>query len=160
MARRNCHFAKRRLPCCAGLAPRQRAFQALYPTIPHLFCKMLDHGFGIVRGAKSATAHVQISCVYVPDTFHSAMRPYELILVRLSTDILCAAAAESPERKGNTLAVRLALRCLMPYCRQRWPLVAYWEAAGDDHPIGRSQNMMASYHAIVRQLRRSGAWRD
>lgn len=88
------------------------------------------------------------------------MRPHELILVRLSTDILCAAVGESPERKVDTPAVRLALRCLMPYCRNRKALVWYWESARDDHPIGRSQNIFAAYNAIVRQLRRSGAWRD
>ncbi len=67
---------------------------------------------------------------------------------------------EAGAGKVDTLAVRLALRCLLPYCPQTWPLTAYWEGAAGDHDIGRAQTVTAAYNGIIRQLRSSGAWKD
>ena len=68
--------------------------------------------------------------------------------------------AEAGAGKVDTLAVRLALRCLLPYCPQTWPLTAYWEGAAGDHDIGRAQTVTAAYNGIIRQLRSAGVWKD
>jgi hypothetical protein len=56
----------------------------------------------------------------------------------------------------DTDAVRLALRCLMPFCAERWPLVTFWDAAGQEQTIGRSQGTSAAYNAILVQLEAGG----
>lgn len=76
------HFARRRLPRRACCRSRQRAFQSLYPTFPHFLGKQFDQCLRLVRGAMSAAGHVRNSRVFVPDMLHSAMQPYELILLR------------------------------------------------------------------------------
>ena len=57
--------------------------------------------------------------------------------------------------RTQTRGVALALWDLRPWCPDEW-LVAFWEAAGSDHDIGRSQGLHAAYNGIVRQVR-SGA---
>jgi len=54
--------------------------------------------------------------------------------------------------------VRLALSCLLAHCPEKWPLVLYWDAAGQDNDIGRAQGVTAAFNGIVRQLRRSGCY--
>lgn len=56
----------------------------------------------------------------------------------------------------QTRGVALALWVLRGRCPDEW-LVAFWEAAGSDHEIGRRQGVHAAYNGIVRQLRTSGA---
>ena len=58
--------------------------------------------------------------------------------------------------KVQTRGVALALWVLRGRCPDEW-LVAFWEAAGSDHEIGRSQGLHAAYNGIVRQLRSNGA---
>lgn len=60
-----------------------------------------------------------------------------------------AAASKS---KAQTRGVALALWVLRSRCHDEW-LIAFWEAAGSDHEIGRSQGMHAAYNGIVRQVR-------
>jgi hypothetical protein len=74
--------------------------------------------------------------------------------------ILREAMRQSGEQRADTVPVRLALRCLWPHCPERWPLVTFWEAAGQPNEIGRSQGVTAGFNAIVRQLRRSGSYQD
>lgn len=62
-----------------------------------------------------------------------------------------AAAREQMQTRG----VALALWDLRQWCPDDW-LVAFWEAAGSDHDIGRSQGLHAAYNGIVRQVRTSG----
>lgn len=62
-----------------------------------------------------------------------------------------AAAREQMQTRG----VALALWDLRQRCPDDW-LVAFWEAAGSDHDIGRSQGLHAAYNGIVRQVRTSG----
>ena len=88
------------------------------------------------------------------------MRKHDRIIVELTVAILRAGVAECGRAKVDTPAIRLALRCLLPHCRERWPLVSYWEGAGGDHELGRAQTVTAAFNGIVRQLRQSGAWRD
>lgn len=56
----------------------------------------------------------------------------------------------------QTRGVRLALWVLRGRCPDEW-LVAFWEAAGSDHAIGRSQGLHAAYNGIVRQVRSGGS---
>jgi hypothetical protein len=43
---------------------------------------------------------------------------------------------------------------LRGHCPDEW-LLAFWDAAGAEHPIGRSQSLHASYNGIVRRVRPS-----
>jgi hypothetical protein len=63
-----------------------------------------------------------------------------------------AAAGKGPMQ---TRGVALALWVLRGRCPDDW-LVAFWNAAGSDHEIGRSQGLHAAYNGIVRQVRTSG----
>lgn len=68
-------------------------------------------------------------------------------------DVLREAAAMKSE--ARTRGVALALWVLRGHCPDEW-LVAFWDAAGSDHEIGRSQGMHAAYNGIVRQVRTRG----
>ena len=81
----------------------------------------------------------------------------EGILVKLAVDVVREAMEASSAVRGDTSAVRLALRILLPHCPERWPLTMFWESAGQDHVIGREQGMNAAYNGILVQLRRAGA---
>ena len=74
-------------------------------------------------------------------------------IVTLSVDVLRDASARSSERRVDTVAVRLALNCLMRHCPERWPLDLFLESAGQDNDIGRAQGVTAAFNGIVRQLR-------
>jgi hypothetical protein len=68
-------------------------------------------------------------------------------------DVLREAAAMKSQ--ARTRGVALALWVLRGHCPDEW-LVAFWDAAGSDHEIGRSQGMHAAYNGIVRQVRTRG----
>jgi len=63
--------------------------------------------------------------------------------------------ATASKGKMQTRGVALALWVLRGRCPDDW-LVAFWDAAGSDHEIGRSQGLHAAYNGIVRQVRTSG----
>ncbi|CAH0355549.1 MAG: hypothetical protein WA085_15075 [Sphingobium sp.] len=65
---------------------------------------------------------------------------------------------EATAARGQTQSrgVALALWNLRPWVADDW-LVCFWEAAGSDHDIGRSQGLHAAYNGIVRQVRSRGA---
>lgn len=63
--------------------------------------------------------------------------------------------ATAATSRTQSRGVALALWNLRPWCPDEW-LVAFWDAAGSDHDIGRSQGLHAAYNGIVRQLRASG----
>lgn len=73
--------------------------------------------------------------------------------VERALDVLREAAAGP--RKAQTRGVALALWVLRGACPDEW-LVAFWDAAGSDHEIGRSQGLHAAFNGIVRQLRSRG----
>ncbi|RYF14111.1 MAG: hypothetical protein EOO77_14680 [Oxalobacteraceae bacterium] len=81
------------------------------------------------------------------------MSRHQRIIIDLSLYILRAAAARSDKSKVDTAEVRLALRCLIEHCPERWPLVMFWSSAATDHDIGRSQGCTAALNGIVRQLK-------
>ena len=60
----------------------------------------------------------------------------------------------------DTIEVRLALRCLLHHCPDRWPLDLFWDAAKGDNDIGRAQGCTAAFNGIVRQLRLAGRYQD
>lgn len=88
------------------------------------------------------------------------MGRHERVIIELSVAVLRHGVTQCGNARVDTPAVRLALRCLLPHCRERWPLVSYWEGAGGDHELGRAQTVTAAFNGIVRQLRQSGAWRE
>ena len=78
------------------------------------------------------------------------------IVIDLSVRILRAASARSGQSKVDTVEVRLALRCLLHHCPDRWPLAMFWDAASTDNDIGRAQGCTAAFNGVVRQLRLAG----
>ncbi|WP_277969330.1 hypothetical protein [Sphingomonas echinoides] len=83
------------------------------------------------------------------------MHRRQRITIDLAVQILRAAVAASPEQRVDTIAVRLALRVLMPHCPERWPLVAFWDGSSGDNEIGRFQSTNAALNGIMRQLQSS-----
>jgi len=82
---------------------------------------------------------------------------HQRVVIDLAVRILRSAMARSTKVRVDTIEVRLALRCLLPHCPERWPLEMFWDAAGADNDIGRAQGCTAGFNGIVRQLRLSGA---
>ncbi len=81
------------------------------------------------------------------------------IAVDLSLRILRSAMARSGEQRVDTIEVRLALRCLISHCPERWPLDMFGSSAAVEHDIGRAQGCTAAFNGIVRQLRASRSLR-
>lgn len=75
------------------------------------------------------------------------------VVVNLSLRILRNGMVSSGTKRIDTIEIRLALRCLLPHCPERWPLELYWDAAGQENEIGRAQGCTAAFNGIVRQLR-------
>lgn len=83
---------------------------------------------------------------------------HQRVIIDLAIRILRSAMIRSTKARVDTIEVRLALRCLLPHCRERWPLEMFWDAAGAENDIGRAQGCTAGFNGIVRQLRLSGAY--
>ena len=79
-------------------------------------------------------------------------------MIALSVHILRAAVSRCSDGRVDGIEVRLALRCLLPHCPERWPLELYWDAARQENEIGRAQGVTAAFNGIVRQLRRAGRY--
>jgi hypothetical protein len=88
------------------------------------------------------------------------MRRHQRITVDLAVQILRAASARSGEEKVDTVPVRPALRMLWHHRHERWPLVTFWEAAGQKNEIGRAQGTTAAFNGILRQLCRVSAYSE
>ncbi len=85
---------------------------------------------------------------------------HQRVVIALSVAILRSAVAHSASDRVDKVEVRLALRCLLPHCPERWPLELYWDAASQENAIGRAQGVTAAFNGIVRQLRRAGCYED
>ena len=85
---------------------------------------------------------------------------HQRVIIALSIHILRAGVARSGETRVDGMEVRLALRCLLHHCPERWPLESYWDAASQENEIGRSQGVTAAFNGIVRQLRRAGRYEE
>lgn len=70
------------------------------------------------------------------------------VIVSLSHHILRAAMVRSGTAPVAGVEVRLALRCLLPHCPERWPLELFWDAAGQANEIGRAQGTTAAFNGI------------
>jgi hypothetical protein len=85
---------------------------------------------------------------------------HQRVIIDLALRILRAAMVRSTTNKVDTIEVRLALRCLLHHCPDRWPLEMFWDASSGENDIGRAQGCTAGFNGIVRQLRLAGASND
>jgi len=90
----------------------------------------------------------------------STLPRHQRVVIALSVHILRAGVAKCSETTVDGMEVRLALRCLLPHCPERWPLELYWDAASQANEIGRAQGVTAAFNGIVRQLRKAGRYED
>ncbi len=84
------------------------------------------------------------------------MNKNQRTIIDLSLEILEAANRRAGKEKVDTIEVRLALRCLLPFCAERWPLHAFWNGAIGDQDLGRSASTTAALNGIKLQLKASG----
>jgi len=85
---------------------------------------------------------------------------HQRVIIALSVHILRGGVVRCADGRVDSVEVRLALRCLLPHCRERWPLELYWDAAGQGNEIGRAQGVTAAFNGIVRQLRLAGRYEE
>jgi F420-0:gamma-glutamyl ligase-like protein len=85
---------------------------------------------------------------------------HQRVIISLSLHILRSAMVRSGEARVDVVEVRLALRCLLPHCPERWPLELFWDSAAQENEIGRAQGTTAAFNGIVRQLRLAGRHED
>ena len=86
------------------------------------------------------------------------MRRHDRIIVDLAVQILTAHVERAKKDLTSNLAtieVRLALRCLLPYCRERRPLLNYWDVAGRPSN-SRFANLHPALSGMLRQLKELG----
>ena len=82
---------------------------------------------------------------------------HQRVIIDLALRILRAAMVRSTSARVDSIEVRLALRCLLHHCPDRWPLEMFWDSAATENAIGRAQGCTAGFNGIVRQLRSAGA---
>lgn len=85
---------------------------------------------------------------------------HQRVVIALALHILRTGVTRSSKERVNGVEVRLALRCLLTHCPERWPLELYWDAAQQENDIGRAQGVTAAFNGIVRQLRRAGRYEE
>jgi hypothetical protein len=85
---------------------------------------------------------------------------HQQVVIALSLRILRAGVERCGGSRIDGIEVRLALRCLLPYCPEHWPLALYWDAAAQENDIGRAQGVTAAFNGIVRQLRSAHSYVD
>ena len=88
----------------------------------------------------------------------AVLSKHQRVIIALSVHILRGGVVRCAESRVDSIEVRLALRCLLPHCRERWPLELYWDAAKQENEIGRAQGVTAAFNGIVRQLRLAGRY--
>ncbi len=85
---------------------------------------------------------------------------HQRVVIALSVHILRSGVTRCAQSRVDLPEIRLALRCLLPHCPEKWPLTCYWDAASQENEIGRSQGVTAAFNGIVRQLRRAGCYEE
>ncbi|WP_404478943.1 hypothetical protein [Novosphingobium sp. BL-52-GroH] len=90
----------------------------------------------------------------------ATLAKHQRVIIALSVHILRGDVTRCSAARVDTVEVRLALRCLLPHCRERWPLELYWDAARQENEIGRAQGVTAAFNGIVRQLRLAGRYHE
>ncbi len=59
----------------------------------------------------------------------ASLPKHQRVVIALSVHILRSGVSRSSEGRVDGVEVRLALRCLLQHCPERWPLELYWDAA-------------------------------
>lgn len=85
---------------------------------------------------------------------------HQRVVIALALHILRSGVSRCSTSRIDGVEVRLALRCLLRHCPERWPLELYWDAAGQENDIGRAQGVTAAFNGIVHQLRRAGCYEE
>ncbi len=85
---------------------------------------------------------------------------HQRVVIALSVHILRSGVTRCSNMRVDGVEIRLALRCLLPHCPERWPLDLYWDAAAQENEIGRAQGVTAAFNGIVRQLRKAGRYEE
>ena len=85
---------------------------------------------------------------------------HQRVVIALSVHILRGGVARCSDARVDVVEIRLARRCLLPHCPERWPLELYWDAAAQENEIGSAQGVTAAFNGIVRQLRRAGCYEE
>ena len=86
------------------------------------------------------------------------MSRHQRIVIDLALRVVRSAMQRSGHGRVDTIEVRLALRCLLHHCPERWPLAMFWDAASQENDIGRAQGTTAAFNGVVKQLRRAGRY--
>lgn len=82
------------------------------------------------------------------------------VVIALSVHILRSGVSRCSDMRIDGVEVRLALRCLVPHCPERWPLELYWDAARQENEIGPAQGVTAAFNGIIRQLRHADRYEE
>ena len=85
---------------------------------------------------------------------------HQRVVIALSVHILRTGVTRCSDVRVDVPEIRLALRCLLPHCREKWPLTLFWDAAAQDNEIGRAQGVTAAFNGIIRQLRQAGCYEE
>lgn len=86
------------------------------------------------------------------------MRKHDRIIADLAVQILTEHVERAKQDVTSSLAsieVRLALRCLLPYCRDRRPLLNFWDVAARPSN-SRFANLHPALSGMLRQLKELG----
>lgn len=75
-------------------------------------------------------------------------RPQQVVF-DLSLPIIRNGMVSTGTKRIDTIEIRLALRCLLPHCPERWPLELYWDAAGQENEIGHAQGCTAAFNGTA-----------
>lgn len=89
---------------------------------------------------------------------HAKLSRQDSETIRLALEVLSGAFDRAAKTHVKSVDVQLALRCLLPHCPENWPLVQFWDSAGQENDIGRSQGVTASYNGICVQLKKAGRY--
>ncbi|RYD22718.1 MAG: hypothetical protein EOP89_12555 [Lysobacteraceae bacterium] len=90
----------------------------------------------------------------------SKLPRHQRVVIALSVHILRTGVTRCSETRVDVPEIRLALRCLLPHCPEKWPLALYWDSGSQNNEIGRAQGVTAAFNGIIRQLRRAGCYEE
>jgi hypothetical protein len=83
----------------------------------------------------------------------SKLPRHQRVVIALSVHILRTGVTRCSETRVDVPEIRLALRCLLPHCPEKWPLALYWDYGSQNNEIGRAQDHPS---ATARRLLRGG----
>ena len=80
---------------------------------------------------------------------------HQRIVIDLALSVLRSAMQRAGTVRVDTIEVRLALRCLLHHCPERWPLANFWDSGQQPNDLARAQGVTAAFNGICRQLRKA-----